>query len=54
MLTTIAAAQLPVLILLLAAGTVAKIWTAARGAEPGALSKLGRRCWWPNAGTSPR
>jgi hypothetical protein len=41
MLTTIATAQLPVLALLLAAGTVAKIWTAVRESEPGALSRLG-------------
>jgi methylamine utilization protein MauE len=41
MLTTIVIAQLPILVLLLVAGTVAKIWTAARESEPGALSKLG-------------
>lgn len=38
---TIAAAQLPVVFLLLAAGTVAKIGTVAREAEPGMLSRLG-------------
>jgi hypothetical protein len=41
MLMTIAAAQLPVVFLLLAAGTVAKIGTVARAAEPGMLSRLG-------------
>ncbi|WP_329426944.1 hypothetical protein OG339_42595 [Streptosporangium sp. NBC_01495] len=41
MLMTIAAAQLPVVFLLLAAGTVAKIGTVTREAEPGMLSKLG-------------
>ncbi|MFI6458280.1 MauE/DoxX family redox-associated membrane protein [Streptosporangium amethystogenes] len=41
MLTTIAAGQLPVLLLLLAAGTVAKVWTVVREAEPGMLSRLG-------------
>ncbi|WP_326646363.1 hypothetical protein OG884_17200 [Streptosporangium sp. NBC_01755] len=41
MLTTIAAGQLPVLLLLLTAGMVAKFWTVAREAEPGMLSRLG-------------
>ncbi|GAA2875795.1 hypothetical protein GCM10010517_36780 [Streptosporangium fragile] len=41
MLTTIATAQLPVLVLLLLAGTVAKMWTATHESEPGALSRLG-------------
>ncbi|MEU4834063.1 MauE/DoxX family redox-associated membrane protein [Streptosporangium sp. NPDC023615] len=39
--TTIAIGQLPVVLLLLAAGTAAKIWTVARGVEPGTLSRLG-------------
>ncbi|MGC5009798.1 MauE/DoxX family redox-associated membrane protein [Streptosporangium sp. DT93] len=41
MLTTIAIGQLPVVVLLLAAGTVAKIWTVTKAAEPGTLSRLG-------------
>ncbi|MFI6513566.1 MauE/DoxX family redox-associated membrane protein [Streptosporangium sp. NPDC050855] len=41
MLTTIAMGQLPVVLLLLAAGTAAKAWTVARAAEPGTLSRLG-------------
>lgn len=41
MLTTIAIGQLPVVLLLLAAGTVAKIWTVTRETDPGVLSRLG-------------
>lgn len=41
MLTMIAAAQLPVLGALLAAGALSKVWTARGEAEPGALSRLG-------------
>ena len=41
MLTTIAIAQLPVLVLLLVAGTVAKIWTAARESETGYAEPAG-------------
>lgn len=41
MLTTIAAGQLPILLLLLVSGTVAKIWTVTRESEPGMLSRLG-------------
>ncbi|MGV9773383.1 MauE/DoxX family redox-associated membrane protein [Streptosporangium sp. NPDC003464] len=41
MLTTIAAAQLPVLGALLAAGALAKVRTVVSESEPGALSRLG-------------
>ncbi|MET8388630.1 MauE/DoxX family redox-associated membrane protein [Streptosporangium canum] len=41
MLTTIAAAQLPVLGALLTAGALAKVRTAMNESEPGALSRLG-------------
>lgn len=53
MLTTIAAAQLPVVFLLLAAGTVAKIWTVARETEPGMLSRLGPAVLVPESWRTP-
>ncbi|MEU8384498.1 MauE/DoxX family redox-associated membrane protein [Streptosporangium sp. NPDC048865] len=53
MLTTIAAAQLPVVFLLLVAGTVAKIWTVVRATEPGTLSRLGPAVLVPERWRAP-
>ncbi|GAA4182468.1 hypothetical protein GCM10022252_08420 [Streptosporangium oxazolinicum] len=53
MLTTIAAAQLPIVFLLLAAGTVAKIGTVTREVEPGMLSRLGPAVLVPERWRAP-
>ncbi|MFF5111463.1 MauE/DoxX family redox-associated membrane protein [Streptosporangium sp. NPDC000509] len=53
MLTTIAAAQLPVVFVLLVAGTVAKIGTVVRETEPGMLSKLGPAVLVPERWRAP-
>ncbi|MBB2914929.1 hypothetical protein FHS43_006241 [Streptosporangium becharense] len=53
MLTTISAAQLPILVLLLLAGTAAKVWTATHETEPGALSRLGPAALVPERWSSP-
>ncbi|MEU9835789.1 MauE/DoxX family redox-associated membrane protein [Streptosporangium sp. NPDC048047] len=52
-LTMIAVAQLPVLCVLLAAGALAKLWTARGDAEPGALGRLGPAVLVPDRWRAP-